>query len=45
MISVDDKWNAWGGAGGGRKKGLTTANAEEKCDIEEGFTRDDDLIA
>jgi len=26
-------------------KGLTTANTEEKCNIEEGFTRNDDLMA
>jgi hypothetical protein len=24
--------------------GLTTADTEEKCDVEEGVTRDEDLI-
>jgi hypothetical protein len=31
-----------GGEGRG-KKGLTTADAEVKCDVEEGVTCDDDL--
>ena len=32
-----------GGKGRRRGVGLTTADAEEKCDVEEGVTRDDDL--
>jgi len=31
-----------GGKGEGR--GLTTADAEEKCDVKEGVTRGDDLM-
>jgi len=36
-----------GGAAGERKEGkreLTTADAEEKCDVEEGVTRYDELM-
>jgi hypothetical protein len=39
---MDEKGGGAGGEGGRRR--LTTADAEEKCDVEEGVTRDDDLM-
>jgi len=36
------KGRSRGGKGEGR--GLTTADAEEKCDVKEGVTRGDDLM-